>query len=33
MWLEKYETTGDGSLVIGDESGNLAFASDPAPRT
>ena len=31
MWAGKYKTTGHGSLIIGDESGNIIFVSDPAP--
>jgi hypothetical protein len=31
MWAGKYKTTGYGSLIIGDESGNIIFVSDPAP--
>jgi hypothetical protein len=31
MWAGKYETTGYGSLIISDESGNIIFVSDPAP--
>jgi Helix-turn-helix of DDE superfamily endonuclease len=31
MWADKYKTTGDGSLIIGDEFGNIIFVSDPAP--
>ena len=27
----KYKTTGHGSLIIGDEFGNIIFVSDPAP--
>ena len=32
MWAGKYKTTGHGSLIIGDESGNIIFVSDPNPR-
>ena len=31
MWAGKYKTTGHGSLIIGDEFGNIIFVSDPAP--
>ena len=31
MWAGKYKTTGHGSLIISDESGNIIFVSDPAP--
>ena len=31
MWAGKYKTTGHGSLIIGDQSGNIIFVSDPAP--
>jgi len=31
LWAGKYKTTGHGSLIIGDESGNIIFVSDPAP--
>ncbi len=31
MWAGKYKTTGHGSLIIGDEFGNVIFVSDPAP--
>ena len=31
MWARKYKTTGHGSLIIGDEFGNIIFVSDPAP--
>ena len=31
MWAGKYKTTGHGSLIIGDKSGNIIFVSDPAP--
>ena len=31
MWAGKYKTTGHGSLIIGDECGNIIFVSDPAP--
>ncbi len=31
MWAGKYGTTGHGSLIIGDEFGNIIFVSDPAP--
>ena len=31
MWAGKYKTTGHGSLIIGDESGNIIFVSEPAP--
>jgi DDE superfamily endonuclease/Helix-turn-helix of DDE superfamily endonuclease len=31
LWAGKYGTTGHGSLIIGDESGNVIFVSDPAP--
>src|SRR5450756_1755926 len=31
LWAGKYKTTGHGSLVISDESGNIIFVSDPAP--
>ena len=31
MWAGKYKTTGHGSLIIGDESGNIIFVSQPAP--
>ena len=31
LWAGKYGTTGHGSLIIGDESGNIIFVSDPAP--
>ena len=29
MWAGKYKTTGQGSLIIGDEFGNIIFVSDP----
>jgi hypothetical protein len=29
MWAGKYKTTGHGSLIIGDEFGNIIFVSDP----
>lgn len=31
LWAGKYKTTGHGSLIIGDELGNIIFVSDPAP--
>ncbi len=31
LWAGKYKTTGHGSLIIGDEWGNIIFVSDPAP--
>ena len=31
LWAGKYKTTGHGSLIISDESGNMIFVSDPAP--
>jgi hypothetical protein len=31
LWAGKYKTTGHGSLIISDESGNIIFVSDPAP--
>lgn len=31
LWAGKYKTTGHGSLIIGDEFGNIIFVSDPAP--
>src|SRR5258708_36128425 len=31
LWAGKYKTTGHGSLIIGDDSGNIIFVSDPAP--
>ncbi|HUJ83151.1 MAG TPA: transposase family protein [Candidatus Acidoferrales bacterium] len=31
LWAGKYRTTGHGSLIIGDEFGNIIFVSDPAP--
>ena len=31
MWAGKYKPTGHGSLIIGDEFGNIIFVSDPAP--
>ena len=31
MWAGKYKTTGHGSLIIGDEFGNIIFVSDLAP--
>ncbi len=31
LWAGKYKTTGHGSLIITDESGNIIFAPDPAP--
>ena len=31
LWAGKYGTTGHGSLIIGDQSGNIIFVSDPAP--
>ena len=31
MCAGKYKTTGHGSLIIGDEFGNIIFVSDPAP--
>jgi hypothetical protein len=31
MWAGKYKTTGHGSLIIGDKSGNIIFVSGPAP--
>ncbi len=31
MWAGKYKTTGHGSLIISDESGNVIFVSEPAP--
>ena len=31
LWAGKYGTTGHGSLIIGDEFGNIIFVSDPAP--
>ena len=31
MWAGKYKTTGHGSLIIGDEFGNIIFVSGPAP--
>ena len=31
LWAGKYGTTGHGSLIIGDEFGNIIFASGPAP--
>jgi hypothetical protein len=31
LWAGKYKTTGHGSLVIGDESGNIIFVSEPVP--
>jgi transposase len=31
LWAGKYKTTGHGSLIIGDEFGNVIFVSDPAP--
>ena len=31
MWAGKYKTTGHGSLIIGDEFGNIIFVSDPTP--
>ena len=30
-WAGEYKTTGYGSLIIGDEFGNIIFVSDPAP--
>jgi len=31
LWAGKYKTTGHGSLIIGDEFGDIIFVSDPAP--
>ena len=31
MWAGKYKTTGHGSLIIGDEFGNIIFVSDRFP--
>jgi hypothetical protein len=31
LWAGKYKTTGHGSLIISDDSGNIIFVSDPAP--
>jgi hypothetical protein len=31
LWAGKYKTTGHGSLIISDESGNIIFVSGPAP--
>ena len=31
LWAGKYGTTGHGSLIIGDEFGNIIFVSGPAP--
>jgi hypothetical protein len=31
LWAGKYKTTGHGSLIISDESGNIIFVSEPAP--
>jgi len=31
LWAGKYKTTGHGSLIISDESGNAIFVSEPAP--
>src|SRR5260370_38635839 len=31
MWAGKYKTTGHGSLIIGDEFGDIIFVSGPAP--
>lgn len=31
LWAGKYKTTGHGSLIVSDESGRIAFVSDPAP--
>jgi transposase len=31
LWAGKYKTTGHGSLIITDDSGNIIFVSDPAP--
>jgi hypothetical protein len=31
LWAGKYKTTGHGSLIISDDSGNVIFVSDPAP--
>jgi putative RNA 2'-phosphotransferase len=31
LWAGKYRTTGHGSLIIGDDSGNIIFVSEPAP--
>ncbi len=31
LWAGKYKTTGHGSLIISDESGNVIFVSEPAP--
>jgi hypothetical protein len=31
LWAGKYQTTGHGSLIISDDSGNIIFVSDPAP--
>jgi hypothetical protein len=31
LWAGKYKTTGHGSLIISDDSGNIIFISDPAP--
>jgi hypothetical protein len=32
MWAGKYKTTSHGSLIIGDEFGNIIFVSDPDLR-
>ena len=29
LWAGKYKTTGHGSIIIGDEYGNIIFVSDP----
>jgi hypothetical protein len=31
LWAGKYRTTGHGSLIIGDQQGNIIFVSEPAP--